>query len=104
MARLRTSAKRDPDGDRRRTIQAAARWAGSLHGVTAPREDWHGTVRPLTGPCRLRVVGGEIVPTDEPGTDEENERTLSALDDETLLRVTETALGCTGFRPPGIRW
>lgn len=55
------------------------------HGATADRVDDHGYLRPLTGPCRLALEDGRIVPTELPGTDEENFALVAALSDEELV-------------------
>lgn len=73
------------DSWRERAIWTVVRiFAGCFHGVTAPRPDAGGKVRPLTGPCRLAIVDGRIVATDRPGTDETNYVLLRAVlhDDE----------------------
>ena len=78
-------ARRDAE-ERRLQREITIRLYSRLrHGVTANRVDDHGCLRPLNGPCRLALVNGKIVPTEQAGTDEENFALVAALDDEELL-------------------
>jgi hypothetical protein len=70
---------------RREARQSTIRIYSKAHGVTALRQDWSGSWRPLSGPCRLALEGGELVPTSEPGTDEENFALVADLTDKELL-------------------